>query len=316
MSDDNRFAALGQCGDGCVANHFDAEILSPYYLFQGARPQLTAVPRRAVYGTHITVTTSGAVTHFAWIRMSSVTHSVNTDQRLLKPAFTALGGGRYNVAAPENSSLAPPGTYMLFALDGKVPSVAKVVRLDEENLAQGKPASQSSEYPQPFPASLAVDGVTPDVVSNNFSHSQYQGQPWWQVDLGSVQRIGRVNVWNRGDCCAQRTRDFYVSLSPDGVRWTSVMHVAEAAAMPTVLDFAGASGRYVRVQLTASDFLHLGEVEVFRAPSAPGGLPNLALAGTASQSTEFDGSGTYAASKAIDGLTPDAFPDSFNHTAY
>ncbi len=303
----------GQCGT-CAYNHFDAEIFSPYYLFQGARPQLLTAPRRAVYGGTVQVTASGTLTHFAWIRLSSVTHSVNTDQRYLKPAFTALGGGAYSVSAPANSSEAPPGVYMLFALDGVVPSVAKLVRIDERNLALGRPAKQSSNWSTASPASKAVDGATPDVAPTNYSHTTSQAGAWWQVDLGAVTNIGRVHVWNRGSCCAERASNFDVKLSSNGTTWTSVLHVAESASFPTVLDFAGAPGRYVRVQLRGTNYLHLGEVEVFPAPTAPGGLKNLALGGVATQSSEYPTT-SYPASRAIDGLTPDAHASNFTHTA-
>jgi galactose oxidase len=119
----------GLCGTGCVANHFDLQIYSPPYLFKGPRPQITAAPGTVGYGAAVTVQTSGTVTGFSWIRMASTTHTVNTDQRFLRAASTALGGGAFSVVAPANANLAPPGYYMLFALNGGVPGVAKILRL-------------------------------------------------------------------------------------------------------------------------------------------------------------------------------------------
>ncbi len=133
---------------------------------------------------------------------------------------------------------------------------------DLPNLARGKTAAQSSEYPG-YPASLAVDGVTPSAVAGNFSHTAYQAQPWWRVDLGASQEIGQVVLWNRGDCCADRLRDFTVSLSEDGVNWSTTRSFPGSAGALTVADFARARGRYVRVRLNKTEFLHLGEVEVY-----------------------------------------------------
>ncbi|MDP9150033.1 MAG: DUF1929 domain-containing protein [Myxococcota bacterium] len=122
-------AGGGLCGHGCTANHSDVQIFSPPYLFLPGRPSLTGAPGTARYGATFSVTTTGTVTRFSWIRMSTVTHTVNTDQRWLAAASTAAGGGSFRVTAPANANVAPPGDYYLFALNGNVPSVAKVVRI-------------------------------------------------------------------------------------------------------------------------------------------------------------------------------------------
>jgi hypothetical protein len=59
-----------------------------------------------------------------------VTHSVNNDQRRIPLAFRAVGQNRFQVDIPGNRGVAPPGNYMLFAIDPSgVPSVAKVVNV-------------------------------------------------------------------------------------------------------------------------------------------------------------------------------------------
>jgi hypothetical protein len=119
----------GLCGDSCGANHLDLQIFSPPYLFKGARPRITAAPATATYGQTLSVRVEGAVTGFSWIRMSSVTHTVNTDQRFLPATMTPIGLGMFSVVAPANANIAPPGYYMLFALNGDAPSVASIVRI-------------------------------------------------------------------------------------------------------------------------------------------------------------------------------------------
>jgi len=47
---------------------------------------------------------------------------------LLRPTFT--GTGPFTLTAPANGNLAPPGYYMLFAMNGNVPSVAAMVRIN------------------------------------------------------------------------------------------------------------------------------------------------------------------------------------------
>lgn len=63
------------------------------------------------------------------VRLGSVTHGFNFDQRFLALASEPISGG-LNVQAPLNANVAPPGYYMLFIVDSNgVPSVAAVVRL-------------------------------------------------------------------------------------------------------------------------------------------------------------------------------------------
>ena len=64
-----------------------------------------------------------------WIRLSSVTHSCNFDQRMNVLKFTAAAT-TLKVTAPASPKACPPGHYMLFVLnkDG-VPSVAKIIKI-------------------------------------------------------------------------------------------------------------------------------------------------------------------------------------------
>jgi galactose oxidase len=113
----------------CPSNHPDVEIFSPPYLFSGTRPAITSAPTTVpAAGGTFGVGVSGTVTGFSLVRLSSVTHSVNTDQRFLRLASTGTGATR-TVTAPADRNVAPPGYYMLFALDGDVPSTSRMIRL-------------------------------------------------------------------------------------------------------------------------------------------------------------------------------------------
>ena len=116
--------------DSCSVNHPNLEIFSPSYLYAATtRPTITSAPTTVTAnGGTFTVGVTGNVTRFTLVRMSSVTHSVNTDQRLVPLDSTGSGGSR-TVTAPANKNIAPPGYYMLFALDGDVPSVSAIVRI-------------------------------------------------------------------------------------------------------------------------------------------------------------------------------------------
>jgi galactose oxidase len=119
----------GLCGD-CGVNHPDVEIFSPAYLFQGSRPNLELVPNEVRYGSEFPVKASDEVKQFSLIRNSSVTHSTNLDQRFMRLEFQRDSAGKFTLKSPANANLAPPGYYMLFALNANnVPSVAKILRV-------------------------------------------------------------------------------------------------------------------------------------------------------------------------------------------
>ena len=66
-------------------SHKDAQIFKPPYLFRaGTRPNILSAPDDVTYGQTFTVGTSnpGQVGQVNWVRLSSVTHSFNTNQRI------------------------------------------------------------------------------------------------------------------------------------------------------------------------------------------------------------------------------------------
>jgi YD repeat-containing protein len=131
------------------------------------------------------------------------------------------------------------------------------------NLALNKPATQSSDPGWGGPASKAVDGNTsgnwPD---GSVTHTNYEGQPWWQVDLGSMQSIQTVRVWNRTDCCGERLSNFTVYLLNDTGGVVASVNNPGQAGSPTTVQLSG-TARYVKIQLAGTDYLSLAEVEVW-----------------------------------------------------
>jgi hypothetical protein len=117
--------------DGLGVNQFNAEIFSPPYLFKGPRPTISSAPSQVSHGSSFAVDTPdvGRIASVSLVRLSSVTHGFNIDQRYLELPFQS-GAGGLTVQAPANTNLAPPGNYMLFLVDTNgVPSLAAVVRL-------------------------------------------------------------------------------------------------------------------------------------------------------------------------------------------
>jgi hypothetical protein len=114
-------------------DQLNAEIFSPPYLFAGPRPEIDSAPSTIRYGTTFGVSTgeAAAVAKVSLIRLGSVTHAFDSNQRYQTLAFTR-SGNTLNVTLPNNRNITPPGHYMLFIVTGSgtpVPSVGKIVRV-------------------------------------------------------------------------------------------------------------------------------------------------------------------------------------------
>ncbi len=124
----------GLCGT-CTTNHPDGQIFTPPYLLNAdgtarPRPSITTAPTAAVRGSTIQVTTSGPTPAFSLIRMSTVTHSINTDQRRIPLTPTGVTGNTASLTISSDPGVVVPGHYLLFAMDANgVPSVAQTIRI-------------------------------------------------------------------------------------------------------------------------------------------------------------------------------------------
>jgi hypothetical protein len=109
----------------------NAELFSPPYLFNGARPEITYAPQSAGYGTRVTVSTpqSAEITKVSLIRLGSTTHAFDMNQRFQWLSFTRLDGG-LSISVPASPNRTPPGHYLLFILNGSgVPSVGRIIQV-------------------------------------------------------------------------------------------------------------------------------------------------------------------------------------------
>jgi galactose oxidase len=116
----------GLCGN-CSANHYDAQLYTPPYLLteSGAereRPDL--------------------------VRISSASHTVNTDQRRVPLHLTHIASGQsheYQVTLPDDAGILIPGYWMMFIMDSNgTPSIAKTI-LIKTNLKNGGRLSISEQ---------------------------------------------------------------------------------------------------------------------------------------------------------------------------
>ncbi|XP_075000623.1 LOW QUALITY PROTEIN: uncharacterized protein LOC142079776 [Calonectris borealis] len=196
-----------------------------------------------------------------------------------------------------------------------------------QNVALGRPATQSSVLDAGSGAANAVDGNRDgDWERGSCTHTTEEPEPWWRVDLGRRHAVYAVVVKNRHDCCWERLKGAEVhvgnSLVDRGRRnpVCGIITDAGPGSLSTVCCH-GLRGRYVSILIPGrEDALVLCEVEVIRQGCAPlpGGelpaepptqtpgtpthpvvfaAPNVAREQRATQSS----TGSGVASKAVDG---------------
>jgi RHS repeat-associated protein len=116
-----------------------------------------------------------------------------------------------------------------------------------------------------------VDGNTNGNWSNgSVTHTNSEAGAWWQVDLGGMQVVQSVEVWNRTDCCGERLTNFNVMLLDSNQAVVASTNVSGQAGTPTTVQLNG-TARYVKIQLMGTDYLSLAEVKVWGTVSAPSG---------------------------------------------
>ncbi len=142
---DARVLLAGGGAFGTAHNEKSGEIYSPPYLHKGPRPTITGGPSTLNYGQQFTVNTPDAsrIQKVSLVRMGSVTHNLDMDQRFMNLTMQA-GSGSVQVGGPSNANVAPPGMYMVFLIDDQgVPSVGKIVKVEAQADTQAPSAPGS-----------------------------------------------------------------------------------------------------------------------------------------------------------------------------
>ncbi|MGW3422507.1 galactose oxidase-like domain-containing protein [Streptomyces phaeochromogenes] len=126
---DGRVMATGDNPGNGSWNH-NVSIYTPPYLLKGARPTITSViDNEWTYGDTQRITVDRPIAKAELIRPAAVTHSSDPNQRFVDLPLS-VDGNNVDLNVTSNPNLAPPGWYMLFAVDANgVPSVAKWVHL-------------------------------------------------------------------------------------------------------------------------------------------------------------------------------------------
>jgi galactose oxidase len=133
-------ARVGSSSANCnkLVDHADGQVFSPPYLFNAdgspaTRPTISTLSAASVkVGGRLTITTGASATglKFVLVRIGSVTHSVNSDQRRIPLTSVTGSGTAYTATLPNDSGILIPGAYYLFVISAQgVPSVARTVQV-------------------------------------------------------------------------------------------------------------------------------------------------------------------------------------------
>jgi hypothetical protein len=123
------------------------------------------------------------------------------------------------------------------------------------DLAAGKPFRLSSTWPG-WAACVANNGCNGLLL-----HTETENNPWVEIDLGARQEVHRIEVINRGDCCADRATPLAVEVSTDGSSWSEVARsVQDFGSWKT--NFPPHVARYVRLRVLKRSVLHLQAIAV------------------------------------------------------
>ncbi|KAJ3040795.1 hypothetical protein HDV00_010410 [Rhizophlyctis rosea] len=118
------------------------EVYKPPYIFFDNRPSfdLGKIPQHLSYDHPFVVTFTSDIAprikSVSLIRFSTVTHSTNFDQRQIMLEALKYSNNRMLVKSPPNANIAPPGNYMLWAVDDRG---AVVIKAAEINLREKHP---------------------------------------------------------------------------------------------------------------------------------------------------------------------------------
>ena len=76
--------------------------------------------------------------------------------------------------------------------------------------------AQMSSTHSPRTADRCIDGDTESAANHdhtNLCHTQNEGLPWLAIDYGTPVTVKRVEIFNRDDCCGDRTKNVDVRVA-------------------------------------------------------------------------------------------------------
>ncbi|MES2736030.1 MAG: putative Ig domain-containing protein [Verrucomicrobiota bacterium] len=253
---DGRVWSGGGGLSGNSADHRDAQLYTPPMLFKAdgsaaVRPVIQQAPSYVGTGMTFTVQATPGITKFSFIKMSSQTHSMNTDLRYLSLPFTETSPGLYSVTSHANLNVMTPGYWMLFGIgaDGAY-SESKVIQVDPATAVTiSNPGSQFSAMNAA--TVLAIYGMAPGNGTLSFSASSLPPGMVIQSSTGIIS----------GTPSATGTYTSRVTMT-DGITSASTEFAWTITPANVSHDFATFNGSNSSLQLNGSASINGGSLQL------------------------------------------------------
>lgn len=133
------------------------------------------------------------------------------------------------------------------------------------NIALGKPVVASSRHPQ---STAPPHGLTDGSTAGGYGvHTKDENDAWVMVDLQSVQKVGVIKVFNRGDGYFDEGLPLALELSVNGTDFVEVdqRKLSFSRFRPWTFDADGKEARFVRIRKMGRGYVALSELEVYGA---------------------------------------------------
>ena len=135
-----------------------------------------------------------------------------------------------------------------------------------DNIALGKAWTASSASPWSGTEGVYGERTTGD--PSFFFHTGLDRNPWFVLDLGAVERISEIRIYNRWGQLSERAQFMRVWLGDAEGAYRLVFDAVDAhchPGLPLHLRFDHARFRYLKIDLDEEQYLHLDGIEIFAA---------------------------------------------------
>lgn len=179
------------------AGHTNYEYFSPPYLYNAdgttaTRPVINFAPDNIAYGQQFSINVGNvspsAIKKVVLIRLPSVTHTYNQDQRIIDlGAPVGFDNAYVRIQAPASGNACPPGPYMMFMISNNgrnTPSIAKIVRVGDFsiNSSTGSPPNTTKQsFPPAATASQPLSGSITVTAPASVTWEVASGASWVSI---------------------------------------------------------------------------------------------------------------------------------------
>jgi hypothetical protein len=212
------------------------------------RPRGWADRSRRAYLGAIRRLDRGALSAVAFHDAASVAHAVLWEARrpyrrlaAVLARMGALGFAGLAALALLASAVSPAARAALFPPDLGAVASWTASSADSGTVASGKPTRSKAGF---------------------FMHTQSQDRPWLLITLPRLAKVREVRIWNRGDCCQERTIPLNVEV-PDGNDWRLICQRRSPFSSWACHPKSPELTRQVRIEIPQTAILHLQRVAIY-----------------------------------------------------